>query len=137
MGFLSRLFGRRSAEQPAAPPDVVETPEKPEEKRVRRVEAPVDEIEPDSGLGFDPDATIFLPPRISMHAQQSLRKLRDLRKRNVTRYNWVCTPACSEACKLAAAEGPYSVEDGLSGIAPVPGVGRYKSCACDIQPVQG
>ncbi len=147
MGFLARLFGRGRAVQPAAKPEVVEVPKKPApeksapkkpapEKAAGLVESPVNEVDPEAGFGFDPESTIFMSPHISMQAQQALRKLRELTRQNVTHYRWVCTPDCGEPCKLAAAEGPYSVEDGLSGIAPVPGVGRHKTCTCDIEAVR-
>jgi len=111
-GLFSRLFrGRRG--EPDARPKADNAHPNPT-ARAQQAEVP----------GFDPEATMFLSPRLSMAGQQALRKLREFHKRGVQRYQWVCSPKCEALCKRVEAEGPYSVADALAGVAPVPGVGE-------------
>lgn len=119
-GLFSRLFRRRSAE-PNTPPNAGAAAPNPA-AQTQNQEVP----------GFDPEATIFISPRLSMAGQQALRKLREFHKRGVQQYQWVCSPKCGATCKRAEAEGPYSVADALAGVAPVPGVGAYKECECGV-----
>jgi len=137
MGLFSWLFRRQHAAQGPQPPQATTGPEDPDTVPMEAADTEEDEEETSRGVAFDPDTTIFMSPKIPVHAQQALRKLREFSKQNVARYTWVCAPDCSEACKQAETEGPYSVEEGLSGLAPVPGVGAYKTCKCTIAPARG
>ncbi len=122
MGVFSKLFGRHKAE--AARPD-----DKDE------VEETLDDEE-DRGSSFDPEATIFVSPKIPIIGQQAMRKLREYEKSGVTRYNWLCGNDCLGVCNRVQKEGPYNVADGLAGIAPVPGMGAYRECSCTVVPAK-
>ncbi len=123
MGVFSKLLGRHKAK--AAPPD-----DKAD------VEETLDDEE-DRGSSFDPDATIFVSPKIPIIGQQAMRKLREYEKSGVTRYNWLCGKDGHGVCQRVQKEGPYKVADGLAGIAPVPGMGAYRECTCTVVPVKG
>ncbi|MDJ0862172.1 MAG: hypothetical protein QNJ87_07880 [Gammaproteobacteria bacterium] len=121
MGVFSKLFGRRK-QAPVALRHKVEVEE-------------TSESDEDGETEFDPDATIFISPKIPIIGQQAMRKLREYEQNRVTRYNWLCGPDCLGVCRRVQEEGPYSVADGLAGIAPVPGMGAYRECACTVSPV--
>jgi hypothetical protein len=137
MGLFSWLFRRQHAAQGPQPPQVAPQPEDPDTVPLEAAQTGGDEDETTRGLAFDPDATIVVSPKISAHAQQALRKLREYSNQHIAHYTWVCAPDCGQACKRVATEGPYSVEEGLSGLAPIPGVGAYKACRCTIAPARG
>ena len=120
MSVFSKLFGRRKSApvQPDGKTAVEETP---------------DNDEPEEPA-FDPDATIFISPKIPITGQQAMRKLREYEKSRVTRYNWLCHDDCLGVCRRVQDEGPYNVADGLAGIAPVPGMGAYRDCICTVAP---
>ncbi len=124
MGVFSKLLGRHKARaaRPENKADVEETP---------------DDDEEDGGSSFDPEATIFISPKIPVIGQQAMRKLRAYEKAGVTRYNWLCGKDCLGICRRVQKEGPYNVADGLTGIAPVPGMGAYRECTCTVAPVKG
>ncbi len=118
MGVFSKLFGRRTA--------IVAQPK----EKVKIEETPDDDE--DEGAAFDPDATIFISPKIPIVGQQAMRKLREFEKSRITRYDWLCGDDCLGICRRAQEEGPYKVADGLAGIAPVPGMGAYRQCTCTV-----
>lgn len=84
---------------------------------------------------FDDDSTIFLSPRLPVTAQQSLKKLREFSDTRVLRYNWDCGPGADVHCRKVQAAGPYEVDEGLAGSAPVPGIGEHQDCDCLLVPV--
>ena len=122
MGVFSKLFGRRTG--------VVAQPE----RKAETEETPDDND--DEGAAFDPEATIFISPKIPIVGQQAMRKLREFEQSRVTRYDWHCGDGCLGVCRRAQDEGPYTVADGLAGIAPVPGLGAYRQCACTVTPAK-
>ena len=121
MGFLSWLFGKRKSR-----PD-------PVEQKTVFEEASGKEEERKSS--FDPEATMFVSPKIPVAAQQALRKLREWSDSNVKQYNWRCGDDSVGVCRQVQDEGPYMVEDALAGIAPVPGMGAYRDCNCTVAAV--
>ncbi len=120
MGVFSKLFGRRTGvvAQPKGKADIEETPSHEESE----------------GAAFDPDATIFISPKIPIVGQQAMRKLREFEKSRITLYYWLCGDDCLGVCRRVQEEGPYKVVDGLAGIAPVPGMGAYRGCSCTVTP---
>ncbi len=120
MGVFSKLFSRRGGApaQPDVTAEVEETPNSEEQKET----------------AFDPEATIFISPKIPVIGQQAMRKLREFEQSRVTHYHWLCGDDCMGVCKRVQDEGPYKVADGLAGIAPVPGMGAYRECSCTVIP---
>ena len=121
MGVFSKLFGRRTR-VPAQPIKAAE------------VEETLDDEE-NTAPKFDPEATIFISPKIPIVGQQAMRKLRAFEKSRITQYNWKCGDGCLDVCRRVQNEGPYKVADGLAGLAPVPGMGAYRECNCTVTPV--
>ena len=129
MGVLSKLLGRRKAAA-ARPDDKAHVEETLEDE-----ETPDDEE--DDASSFDPDATMFVSVKIPVLGQQAMRKLREYETGHVTHYDWLCGNDCFGECRRVQEEGPYSVADGLAGIAPVPGMGAYRECSCTVVPAKG
>ena len=123
MGVFSKLFGRRTraTAQPRQAAKIEKTPADEQESEAK----------------FDPEATIFISPKIPVIGQQAMRKLREFEKSHITRYNWQCGDGCRGVCQRVQKEGPYKVADGLAGLAPVPGMGAYRECNCAVVPVKG
>ncbi len=113
MGFLDWLFRRESKASQPVIPELAEAPE-----------------EADFA-----EQTTFVNTRLSPKAQAEIKKLRDIKGRGSSKYNWVCSQyGCFES-KSFASKGPYEIQLGLARAAPVPGRDTECDCDCTVEAV--